>query len=386
MIHRVKGLTLSALAIGAGSLLTATGASAQGSLSTQGFGYPVGQISTRAAGTAGALADFDSRSPQNPAALLFSERGDVFAQYDPELRNVKGPAGSSRSTTSRFSNIGIVLPLGEKFSIGFHGSTFLDRTWATNAVRQQTIGTDVVTSTETVKSEGGITDLRYGIAYQLLPGIKVGLAGHTYTGRNNVNLLQEFPDSFAYGNVSQTTLLNYSGTAFSGGIIIDAIPTLGLAISGKKGGKIKMSARDTLLTTGNIPDRYSASLSYSGIPGTVIAARYVNDRWSSMTALSTVGDTAVDATEFSAGLETNATRIGAGGTPILLRIGARWRTLPFMAGGEEVKEMSFGGGAGIPLANNRVGLDLALLRSNRKGISGIKEGAFNISLGLRITP
>ena len=39
---------------------------AQGSLSMQGFGYPVGQGSSRAEGTAGVLSETDPGSPVNP--------------------------------------------------------------------------------------------------------------------------------------------------------------------------------------------------------------------------------------------------------------------------------------------------------------------------------
>ena len=53
------------------ALLVASGRSrsAQGTLSTLGFGYPAGQISTRALGTGGAIAEFDPLSPTNPAAI-----------------------------------------------------------------------------------------------------------------------------------------------------------------------------------------------------------------------------------------------------------------------------------------------------------------------------
>ena len=44
--------------------------SAQGTLSTQGFGYPTGQNSTRSLGAAGALAENDPLSVTNPATLI----------------------------------------------------------------------------------------------------------------------------------------------------------------------------------------------------------------------------------------------------------------------------------------------------------------------------
>src|SRR6185312_14916219 len=47
---------------------------AQGSLGLQGYGYPGGELSTRALATGGALGDFDANSPINPAALMIGTR------------------------------------------------------------------------------------------------------------------------------------------------------------------------------------------------------------------------------------------------------------------------------------------------------------------------
>ena len=83
---------------------------AQGALSLQGFGYPIGQLSTRAAGTAGALGETDAGSPLNPAALLSAGRtilsfqpgsgdpgcldGTVAAYTDAVERVLGAPSGS----------------------------------------------------------------------------------------------------------------------------------------------------------------------------------------------------------------------------------------------------------------------------------------------------
>ena len=53
----------------AGLILVPVVGAAQGTVGGQGFGYPAGQYSSRAAATAGALAPFDPMSPVNPAAI-----------------------------------------------------------------------------------------------------------------------------------------------------------------------------------------------------------------------------------------------------------------------------------------------------------------------------
>jgi hypothetical protein len=147
-----------------------------------------------------------------------------------------------------------------------------------------------------------------------------------------------------------------------------------------------MYTGDTLLSRGHVPDNYAGSISFQGIPGTLLAVRMARDMWSSLTPLSTAGAQAVDATDISGGIESAGPRFGSAGAPIVIRLGVRRRTLPFLVGTTQVRETSFGGGLGIPLAQNHVTLDLSLLRSNRTGVIGIDESAYNLSFGLRVHP
>ena len=61
---RVIASSLGFLALGAVSAL------AQGTISTQGFGYPAGGVSTRSAAGGGAFAEFDYVSSRNPSGVL----------------------------------------------------------------------------------------------------------------------------------------------------------------------------------------------------------------------------------------------------------------------------------------------------------------------------
>jgi hypothetical protein len=107
-------------------------AAAQSSLGVQGFGYPSGQLSTRASGTGGALAEFDPVSPVNPSALL--EFGRTFAafQYDPEFRQLTAGSATQRNTIARFPVVAVGGPFARRRGMfGVSASTFLDRTFAT---------------------------------------------------------------------------------------------------------------------------------------------------------------------------------------------------------------------------------------------------------------
>src|SRR6185437_2278266 len=83
------------IAVVAATALTAPALHGQGSISSQGLGYPPGELSTRALGTAGAIGEIDARSPINPAALAIRTAPQVYAQYDPEFRTITSNGQSS---------------------------------------------------------------------------------------------------------------------------------------------------------------------------------------------------------------------------------------------------------------------------------------------------
>ena len=68
-------------------------ARAQGTLSTQGFGYPTGEMSTRALGAGGATSDFDAFSSSNPASIAASLGSMLYVQMEPEYRHLTNDNG-----------------------------------------------------------------------------------------------------------------------------------------------------------------------------------------------------------------------------------------------------------------------------------------------------
>ncbi len=371
-------------AIGALGVLLASSLGAQGTTSAQSFGYPTGQLSTRAEGTAGALGDIDARSPINPASLAIRATPSIYAQYDPELRTVTGPGGTSTSTTSRFPNFGAVLPVNGHLVFGVSASALLDRTWQTTNPTHLQLGLDTVTANERLESEGGITDLRFAAAYAFNSRIRVGVGFHGYSGSMRVTASDVFTDTLTYRTITQVADLRFGGNAVSAGLEVDVLPQLGIALSGRRGGGITMYANDTTLSSGKVPDEYSGSISFSGLPGTIVAARASHTRWSELNPLATTGGQAMDANDYSVGVESAGPRVG--NFPILIRLGGRQRTLPFLVGTSQVKETSYGGGLGIPIAFNRVVFDMSVLRANRTGVPGISEHAYDLSFGLQVHP
>ena len=105
-------------------------AGAQGTLSTQGFGYPAGQMSTRALGTGGALSEIDPLSVTNPASLINLGASALYFQAEPEYRTIRSGSASDRSTIARYPLIAAGVPLTEVIRAVRGGARLLPRTGA----------------------------------------------------------------------------------------------------------------------------------------------------------------------------------------------------------------------------------------------------------------
>jgi hypothetical protein len=120
----------------------------------------------------------------------------------------------------------------------------------------------------------------------------------------------------------------------------------------------------------------------------VFAASGNWENWSALDALGTDAVRTRDTQELSAGGEFDGPQVL--GNRISLRIGGRWRDLPFAAGDSWVNETAFGFGVGVPLANigglPRASFDLATQRASRSGVAGARETAWTLSVGLTVRP
>jgi hypothetical protein len=356
---------------------------AQGALSTQGLGYPTGQMSARAEGTGGALADFDALSLVSPAAIAGVGASALFFQYSPEFRRVTAGSSTANTTTARFPLVAGILPMGQTWTLGLSSSTFLDRSSETSLVRRQLVGADSVNETELNRVLGAINDVRLALAWSESPRFRVGGGLHVFSGSNRVTLSQNFPDSAKYISTSQSARLSYAGFAASAGIEFHPSRAIGFAIAGRKGGDLSAESGDTAIGRARLPDHYSASVSYDGITGANISARVAHDNWSS---LSSIGSSVqgFDAWDYSVGAEASGPRVMQ--RIIVMRAGARFRTLPFGFNGQKVSETSLMGGVGVPLARDRAALDFTVQRAARSAGGDIKERGLILSFGLRVTP
>jgi hypothetical protein len=262
--------TLSRRLVAAALLGLPAVAGAQGTLSTQGFGYPTGQMSTRTLGTGGSLAEIDPLSVTNPATLINLGASALYFQAEPEYRTISVGGSSDRSTIARYPLVAAGVPLTSTLFAGLSVSNLLDRSFETIARGSQVVSGTTVSSTNTFKSDGAIGDMRLALSWAPRPWLHLGFAGHAITGDNKLSRSQQF-DSTAYQGILDTVTVTYVGNAFSGGVELYTGRYGVLAASYRRGGPLSLKHGDSTLSSARVPDPLALSAAYLGIRGTSLA-------------------------------------------------------------------------------------------------------------------
>ena len=366
-------------------LFTPALASAQGTLSVLGFGYPAGQLSTRALGTGGALGEIDPLSVSNPASVLGFGGSALYFQAEPEYRTLTSGANKERTTVARYPLIVASIPINSNIMLGLSVSNLLDRSFETRSRGTQQIGDSVLATSNFFKSDGAIGDLRVSLGWIPLSWLHVGVAAHAISGDNRVRNVQVFDDSTRFASLIDTATVGYTGNAYSAGVEMLAGKNFSLAGSYRRGGPLSLKRGDTTIANAHVPDRVAFSAAFLGIKGTTIAVRSAKDTWSNMQSLGSSNLRISDRWDTSVGADVLGPRFA--GNPVQLRAGARWRTLPFGLPTSFVDENSYSIGAGTFLARGRAAIDVAGIRATRSaGLANISESAWTLSVGVTVRP
>ena len=366
-------------------LLVASPLAAQGTLSTQGFGYHPGQISTRSRATGGALGEFDPTSALNPAALGWWERSGVVLEYAPEFRRVTTEGTRESATIARFPLSGAVIAIGNRTILGLTLSTFLDRTWETSQSGTHQFADDQIPYELQFRSAGAINDIRLGGSWRASSALRLGVGAHVFAGSNRLNITTRFNDTLGrVADFGQQSRISYSGAAASAGFDWRPHRSVGLAASARLGGTLRAVRNDTTLATADIPMRLGVGLAYTGFRGTVIAASGEWQDWSKLDRLGSDQLTTFDGWDYGVGAEVRGPRWFGGDVP--LRVGVRRRTLPFGAAGAEVDETSVSAGWGLTIAGGRAVADFGVARASRTSDELASERATTLSIGLIVRP
>jgi hypothetical protein len=365
------------------AVLMPAAAGAQGTLSSQGFGYPVGGLSARSLGTAGATGEFDVLSPLNPAAVNDIGTGIVGVQGQPEFRTLRIGEVSERSRLQRIPLVAAGLRV-KGVALLVSGGTLLDRTFATRSAGTAVIDGASVPTVDDLQARGAMSELRLSGGWSWR-GVRLGAALVAVTGDNTVVRERTFPDSLRFGSVLDTASLGFQGVGAALGMNWRPVNGLLVGASWRAGGRLEAVRRDTAVARANVPGRLGAGVLYDGIAGTILAASVERVSWSAMNGLGSEASTAQDATNWSAGAEFVGGSLRA--YPIFWRVGYANRALPFQLRGESVTERAVHAGLGVPLAGEGAVVDLAVQRGQRRLASDLaREDAWAVTVGLTLRP
>ena len=381
-IHR---LAFVALLIG----VVSREAAAQGTLSTQGLGFPPGQLSTHSKTMGGATGETDPVSPLNPASIGLLTAPILAFQVEPEYRDIRIGGRSLSTSVSRFPLFMGAMTLGGKWVVGLSSSTLLDRTYQTTTRDSQVVGGDSVKSTLTERSEGALNDIRLALSYSLSPWLKVGVGAHALSGSDVIQTVRAFDDTLRFATDAQRSVVGFGGNALSVGAVT-MFPRVGaIGVSYRRGGTVRTYDDDLVTGSGRAPDHFGVSAVYLGIRGTALAVRAAKDNWSQLEGMARTLDIH-EGWDIGVGADVTGPRFGA--SAIGLRAGGRWRTLPFSPGTSPVQEKTWSGGFVIPFARRTVELHFGALRSSREydlattGGGPASEKAWTLSTGFSVRP
>src|SRR5437867_3233381 len=261
-------------------------AAGQGTLSTQGLGFPPGQMSTGALTMGGATGESDALSVLNPASIALLGSPVLLMQAAPEYREMRTRGNTFRTSVSRFPLFLGAIPLGPRWTIGISASTLLDRTWQTINPDTQIVSGDSVISTLQQLSDGSIVDVRVAVGRVTGRWWKVGIAGHAFSGRDVLRNVRTFQDSLRFARDTEQTTLSFGGNAISVGGLAQWPRLAAIGFSYRHGGGLSAYNGDQVVGRGSAPDHYGLSVVYLGISGTTLGVRAARDTWSRLQGIS----------------------------------------------------------------------------------------------------
>lgn len=357
-----------------------------------GLGIPGRGLSVRAMGAGGAFGYFDPLSGLNPASV--NELTQLTAGFSMvgSFRNSRNPSAEESGRDTRFPQFvaGGAVPQS-RLAMGAYFSNYSDRDFELASADTIVLGGLPVGVTDTLKSLGGLSDLRLTVGYRP-SGWSLGAGMHLITGSTRVSLKRVFGDSL-YSPVSQRAEISYSGVGFS----VGAARSLGSGVAASAllriDGKARIDRDSTEVGSVDLPVTLGAALRWRASPRLDLASSVSRRSWSGADDdLRTLGGTGSRNTfEWNAGAEWFSNPRQPSTRPI--RIGAHYRTLPFpVESGSQPKEFGLSLGSAMGFARDpRTGLtraqvDLSVSRLWRSAEGGYREGAWLVGVGFSVRP
>jgi hypothetical protein len=379
MRTRTAALLLVLLAGGTGR------AAAQGSVfGLRGLGFPGRPVSGRSAATGGALGMFDPEMTVNPAALGRWRSVAGWSVGAPTTRSFTGPGGSVDLQTVRFPLFGFAAPLPPRLTLGVAISDYLDRTWTITRADSQLVRGTMEKYTDAGRSIGGISDMAFTVAYRLGGGdVTVGAAFHHYLGSTRLTT-QKVYDNTAYLEVLQASVTDFSGAGVSLGFLA-TVHRFDFAGSVRLNGPLASSNSGGQSVATRLPTQIGLGLRYLPVAGVFLSGSAEFQGWKAADAdlVASGHENARDVWSLGLGAEALNTSIIGLHTP--LRVGYRWRQLPFLSLGSGITESALSGGFGLSLARDRTTVDVGVEHGTRS-TAAEKETFTSLFVGLTVRP
>jgi hypothetical protein len=330
----------------------------------RGLGLLGRPVSARSAGAGGAFSLFDPAGPLNPASLGRWRTMVGWAVAVPTRRSYTGTAGDATLTSTRFPLFGFATIPGRKLVIGMTVSEYLNRTWGVRDSLTVNLGGADQPAIDLKSSVGGVTDLRFGAAYHVSASVDVGVAFHALAGSTRSTVVRDFSDS-TYTDFGDIAVTDYTGRGLSIGVNAEVVPRLLLSGSVRVNSALTARTTDGERARVSLPTELAFGVLSSPLRGVSLAVSAGYASWSSAAddLAATGEERSRDVWNVSVGTEFDTFRRGAARVPV--RLGYRWRQLPFPVQGATITESAFSGGFAIDLAGGRTTLDLAVERGSR---------------------
>jgi len=213
--------------------------------------------------------------------------------------------------------------------------------------------------------------------------LKIGAAGHLLGGSSRLDIQRTFSDS-AYLPYQEASQLVFSGVGVSGGFVLQPVRIIQLAAAARVDGGLSSRLANQNVGSVQLPLALTAGLRVVTPRGGVSWSSTATWRsWSRAQTDLVVPTQAFDTWDLASGIELHDHDAGGRGLP--LRVGVRYRQLPFSNVATQPTELLFAAGTGLVFAQRRAELDFSLEHVQRAG-GGADEHGWQIAAGILVLP
>ena len=350
-----------------------------------GIGFPEEPFGVHARSLGGGSAAFDALSALNPGTVADFGRlaasvsiGEGFRSYTAGDTSVSG----LRETRFPFGLMGGKIG-GTPISFAVSYATYAERTFDLRTTGTEVLRGDTLGISDKIASDGAVTDVRGALAMRPLSFLKVGAALHLLGGSSRLDVQRTFSDS-AYLPYAESSHLVFSGVGVSAGIVLRLVPAVEVAAAARVNGGLSSQLGNQDLGSVKLPVELTGGLRLM-IPrsGVSWSSTATWRSWSRAQPDLVAPTAAFNTWDLSSGIEIHDHDVGGRGLP--LRVGVRYRQLPFSNRAAQPTELAFAAGSGLVLAQRRAEIDVSLEHFQRTG-GGADERGWQIAAGIVVLP